>query len=66
MVGDELKSKAAGAATPIINKSSFSDVTICAPSLETQRRIAAILGAYDDLIEVNQRRAAVMEEMARV
>lgn len=35
------------------------------PPLETQRRIAGILGAYDDLIEVNRRRIAVLEEMAR-
>ncbi|WP_186142147.1 restriction endonuclease subunit S [Burkholderia gladioli] len=34
-------------------------------SLENQRRIAGILGAYDDLIEVNRRRIAVLEEMAR-
>lgn len=61
----ELKAKAAGSATPIINKSNFSDVTIDAPPLETQQRIAEILGAYDDLIEVNRRRVAVLEEMAR-
>jgi type I restriction enzyme S subunit len=30
-----------------------------------QRRIASILGAYDDLIEVNRRRIAVLEAMAR-
>ena len=30
-----------------------------------QRRIASILGAYDDLIEVNRRRIATLEEMAR-
>jgi type I restriction enzyme S subunit len=35
------------------------------PPLPTQRRIASILGAYDDLIEVNRRRIAVLEEMAR-
>lgn len=35
------------------------------PSLETQRRIAGMLGAYDDLIEVNRRRIAVLDEMAR-
>lgn len=35
------------------------------PPLETQRRIAEILGAYDDLIEVNRRRIVVLEEMAR-
>lgn len=33
------------------------------PSLETQRRIAAILSAYDDLIENNQKRIKVLEEM---
>ncbi|MBS1029099.1 restriction endonuclease subunit S [Gluconobacter albidus] len=35
------------------------------PSLETQGRITSILGAYDDLIEVNRRRIAALEEMAR-
>jgi type I restriction enzyme S subunit len=33
--------------------------------LEVQRRIACILGAYDDLIEVNRRRIALLEEIAR-
>ena len=61
----ELLARAAGAATPIINKTAFSEVEIAAPPLETQRRIASILGAYDDLIEVNRRRIAVLEEMAR-
>jgi type I restriction enzyme S subunit len=31
----------------------------------TQRHIARILGAYDDLIEVNRRRIAVLDEIAR-
>ena len=35
------------------------------PPLPTQRKIAAILSAYDDLIEVNTRRIALLEEMAR-
>lgn len=42
-----------------------SETLVPAPPLETQQRIAAILGAYDDLIEVNRRRVAVLEEMAR-
>lgn len=42
-----------------------AEALVPAPSLEIQRRIAGILGAYDDLIEVNQRRIAVLEEMAR-
>lgn len=35
------------------------------PPLAVQRRIAAILAAYDDLIEVNRQRIALLEEMAR-
>jgi len=61
----ELMARAAGAATPIINKTAFSEVELDAPPLESQRRIASILGAYDDLIEINRRRIAVLEEMAR-
>jgi type I restriction enzyme S subunit len=35
------------------------------PPIAEQHRIASILGAYDDLIEVNQRRIVLLEEMAR-
>jgi type I restriction enzyme, S subunit len=35
------------------------------PSLATQRKIAAILSAYDDLIENNLRRIKILEEMAQ-
>ena len=35
------------------------------PSLTEQRRIASILSAYDDLIENNTRRIAILEEMGR-
>ncbi len=35
------------------------------PSLPTQRKIASILSAYDDLIENNTRRIAILEEMAQ-
>ncbi len=35
------------------------------PDLHRQRRIAAVLSAYDDLIENNTRRIAILEEMAR-
>jgi type I restriction enzyme S subunit len=36
------------------------------PPLPTQRKIAAILSAYDDLIENNTRRIAILEEMVRL
>jgi type I restriction enzyme S subunit len=35
------------------------------PPILTQRKIAAILSAYDDLIENNTRRIEILEEMAR-
>lgn len=35
------------------------------PPLPTQRRIAGILSAYDELIENNQRRTRILEDMAR-
>lgn len=35
-----------------------------APELETQKKIAAILSAYDDLIENNKRRITLLEKMA--
>ena len=34
--------------------------------MNTQRRIASVLSAYDDLIENNTRRIAILEEMARL
>ena len=60
-----LRQRATGAATPIINKSAFSDIVVEVPPLHEQRRITSILSAYDDLIEVNRRRVAILEEMAR-
>jgi type I restriction enzyme S subunit len=43
----------------------FPDFPITAPPLPTQRKIAAILSGYDDLIENNLRRIKILEEMAR-
>lgn len=62
---DELKSNAGGAATPIINKTAFSEIEVSVPPLPVQRRIAGILSAYDELMENNQRRIRILEAMAR-
>lgn len=40
-------------------------VEVRCPPLPTQRKIASILSAYDDLIENNTRRIAILEEMAQ-
>jgi type I restriction enzyme S subunit len=45
--------------------SSLKKIKIPLPPLPIQRRIAGILSAYDDLIENNQRRIAILERMAR-
>jgi type I restriction enzyme, S subunit len=58
LLKEELKQRAAGAATPILNKTSFSEIQVRLPPLQSQRRISSILGAYDDLIEINRRRIA--------
>lgn len=60
---DEIKAKAGGAATPIISKSIFESITVAVPPLATQRKIAAVLAAYDDLIENNNRRINLLAEM---
>ena len=54
-----------GATVERIPLSSFPDFPIRLPDLQTQRRIASILSAYDDLIENNTRRIAILEEIAR-
>lgn len=54
-----------GATVDRIPLTKFPGFPVRLPPLDTQRRIASILGAYDDLIEVNRRRVAVLEEMAR-
>ncbi len=43
----------------------LSKFPIQLPPLEEQRRIARILGAFDDRIELNRRMSATLEEMAR-
>ena len=56
---------AGGAAQPLLTQTNIKGLPFTVPSHRTQQRIASILGAYDDLIEVNRRRVAVLEEMAR-
>jgi len=54
-----------GATVDRIPLTRFPQFEISQPPLVTQRRIADILSAYDDLIENNSRRIAILEEMAR-
>ena len=62
---NQLDSISAQSTRPYVAISTQRHLRVPCPPLKTQRRIASILGAYDDLIEVNRRRIAVLEEMAR-
>lgn len=57
--------QAIGATMPNLNTSILRSVPIRYPEKPTQRRIAFILSVYDDLIENNTRRIAILEEMTR-
>jgi type I restriction enzyme S subunit len=57
--------QAIGATLPNLNTEIIRSIQILYPSLQTQRKIASILSAYDDLIENNTRRVAILEEMAQ-
>jgi len=54
-----------GAANPSLNRNHIHTIQVQYPPLLTQRKIAAILSAYDDLIENNLRRIKILEEMAQ-
>jgi type I restriction enzyme S subunit len=61
----DIKGLNAAGAVPGVNRNHLHKIKINLPPLPTQRKIAAILSAYDDLIENNQRRIALLEELAR-
>ncbi|MBV6513829.1 MAG: hypothetical protein FMNOHCHN_03385 [Ignavibacteriaceae bacterium] len=49
-----------------IRGSELKDLIVIFPPLPTQRKIAGILSAYDDLIENNLKRIKLLEERARL
>jgi type I restriction enzyme, S subunit len=53
------------AAVPGLNRTAAINQKINLPPLPTQRKIAKILTAYDDLIENNLKRIKLLEEMAQ-
>lgn len=60
-----ISNQAVGATLPNLNTDILRSVPVRIPPLLVQRQIAGILSAYDDLIENNQRRIKILEEMAR-
>jgi type I restriction enzyme S subunit len=61
-----MKNQCSHAATMAsLNQQILERIELPLPDLATQRKIAGILSAYDDLIENNQRRIKILEEMAQ-
>lgn len=54
-----------GAAQPFVSLRDAREMEVFLPPLAIQRKIVAILSAYDDLIENNNRRIKLLEEMAQ-
>ena len=53
------------AAVPGVNRNVLHELRVRCPDVKLQERIVDILSAYDDLIENNRRRMALLEEAAR-
>jgi type I restriction enzyme S subunit len=53
-----------GIDTPIVPKSVFERIELRCPQFDLQRKIAAVLWTYDELIENNKRRIALLEKLA--
>jgi type I restriction enzyme S subunit len=64
-VTDQLVSTAGGAAQKNLLLGDLKRFQIVTPPLALQREIASILSIYDDLIENNRRRMALLEDAAR-
>lgn len=55
-----------GGAIPSLNRNYLGSIEVPDLPLQTQRKIVAILSAYDDLIENNNHRINLLEEMPRL
>jgi len=62
----DFKNLNGGVAVPTLNRNILSSINVKYPkSLQTQKRIADILSAYDDLIENNLKRIKLLEQAAQ-
>ena len=55
-----------GCSIPLINLGTLRNLPVPLPPLETQQTIADTLSAYDELMENNRRRMALLEDAARL
>jgi type I restriction enzyme, S subunit len=62
---EHIRSRGIGGAVPGINLGILKSFRIALPSIKVQEEIVGILASYDNLIEYNLRRIALLEESAR-
>ena len=62
----DLKKFNVGSGVPTLNRNHINEINIEIPDIKTQTRIARVLSAYDDLIENNEKRIKVLEQMAQL
>ena len=62
---NQIKSFAIGAAQTNFGPAHLKQMYMPTPPLPTQKKIASVLSAYDYLIENNERRIKILEEMAQ-
>ncbi len=62
---EHFKSISTWSTTKFLTKQILDNLDISLPPLAEQKRIASILSAYDDLIENNTRRIALLEQMTQ-
>ncbi|MEQ8460195.1 MAG: restriction endonuclease subunit S [Sandaracinaceae bacterium] len=64
-VVERIQGQKIGSSVPGFNLGQLKAITIPVPPLEEQRRIAGVLGALDDRIELNRKMNRTLEEMAQ-
>lgn len=64
-VREQIKATASGATVRHTSPGRIYDVKAHLPPIHTQRKIASILSAYDNLIDNNARRVQVLDDMTR-
>jgi len=61
---EELRKQSTGATTKFLTIKILHNINVSIPDASEQQAIASVLSAYDDLIENNEKRTRILEEMA--
>jgi type I restriction enzyme S subunit len=65
IIRQTLSAQGGGTNISNLNQGILSQLSVPVPPIKVQRHIASILSCFDDLIENNTRRIAILEEMTR-